>query len=262
MFEVEQEQSNSDASTEVSSEPQQQAATQESETSHEGQTNKTTEDFKGPFHEHPRWKEREEQWSKKFQDLEARLQKQSEAQAPKQQQTQQEQKDELFERLKGIDKPFGERLEQMWNKLNKVDQIEQMTQAERQQTFQKTVADQFTKLCTDNKVPEGRREYYEVMMARMATKMRSEGKAVGLDSMQSLFKQVHDSEAKYLDSLRRTDRESYVTDKKKDASAPTSQPKGKPASNAPKATPPRDAAEARQQTVSEVLRLARAEREV
>lgn len=179
-----------------------------------------------PFHKHPRWIERDNelkaereartQLERRYAEMESRI---KELSTPKPQ----AQEDILIKELKEIRPEFGERFEKLWTKLSSVDKMEQELQGLRQQQFLNQAVSTVTKLHTENKVSPELQELYN---DQLDTMYRS-GQLKSVEDISRAYKAVHDRYTKFIDGVKRAEREAYVSSKKQDASVPTSQPKGK-----------------------------------
>jgi hypothetical protein len=255
------EQSNTDASNEVSSEPQMETAEEQPEAEAQPAQASQSEDTQKPFHEHPRFRElieqknqiaeRATQYEKQLADLQRRLDTMSKPEAQK------AQEDALIARLKGIDPEFGSRIEQLQSKLSKLDELESKLQSWETRSVETEAKSQLSQLYTEHKVPANLQARYEREIRMIA----AENPNIQLTDLPKVFKKVHEEYTSFIDSVKRSERESYVTGKKADASAPVSQPKGKPAS-ANKNQFSKDPAKARQEMVEEVLKSVRGSNEV
>ncbi len=257
------EQINSDVQNEASSEPQTESAEapQAEQSAQAGDINNQTEDKQVPFHEHPRFRELVEQknqfasrvkeYEQRLSDMDSRLKQASEAQK-----VSQTQEDKLISRLKQIDPEFGGRIEEMHNKLSKLDQFEQWQQQMEVDRVRTQAVQTINSLHTENKVPK---EWQEVINSQIELSvMRNPN--LGIQDLPNVYKQVHSSFSKLMEGVKRSERESYVVDKKQDAKTPQT-PKGKPVSSAPsKSELSNNPDEARNQLVSQVLKEMRAGR--
>lgn len=242
------EQSNSTESTEAAVEPQE----TEQESKPEASQEASKQEDSTPFHQHPRWIEREEQWKERFSQQEeatkAALQRleQLEKQSTPQSQAKE---DALISRLKGIDPEFGGRIEQMWNKLSKIDdysaKFEQLEAKERNAWVDNT----FKNLCTENKLSPDMAKRYE----RELIAVYRQNPQMSTQELPKVFKQVHEDYTKFVEGIRRSDRESYVAAKKTESNIPASATKGKPVSATQSKALPTDPGERRQQMVKEIL---------
>lgn len=249
------EQLNSDVQVEASSEPQSQAA-EAPEAQASGQEQQQSQD-NTPFHEHPRFKELIEEKNSYKEQL-SRMQEQIErlSQAQSQPKSQDAQKDALLERLKGIDPEFGSLIETFKKNAEKLEQLEQWKQQSETQTLQQQAVSTVTRLHEENKVPAEIRSFYDAMIRQEA----ASNPKLGLKDLPQVYKTVHERFTKYLDSTKRAERASYVQEKGADSKAPVSQPKGKTVTPQVRKQFSKDSGEERQETVSEVLKLMRAER--
>lgn len=251
----ENEQLNSDVQTESSSETQSAADSTPAQAGAEQTTNQDNV----PFHEHPRFKELIEEKNSYRQQIEDLGRQMKELQASRQQsQTQTQTKDELIERLKGIDPEFGKRFEQMASRDAQFEQLLAWKQQMEAQQTRNQAVDMVQKLHAEYKVPENLRVRYEREIRAMA----AENPNLKIQDLPKLYKSVHEEYTKLLDSVRRSDRESYVAGKKADGAAPTPQTKGKPVTPQVRKEFSKDSGVERQETVSEVLKLMRAGRDI
>lgn len=217
-----------------------------------------------PFHEHPRFKELVEQKNsalaqqkvleQKLAQLEARFSQPQVPQAPSKEQTEFE---ALIQDLKGIDPRLASVLEsnakaaKMAEELQKRLEGFEKTSAEKERQAQiQTAVSKINQLHESNKLsPEVRQ-----LINNNLDLMYMQGK-LNLSNLEAEYKNALDLHNKFIESIKRAERESYVADKKKDAAVPTSQPKGKPATQAPKKpTYSKDPETARQQLVQEYLK--------
>lgn len=254
----ENDQSNTDENSGVSSEPTSTEQTNES-TSQESGSEQTTKD-NVPFHEHPRFRELIEQKNQaadQYKTLESRYQQIEERLRQMSQPKAEQKEDELISELKKIRPEFGERFEKMWNAMSRLDQLEQGHKQTTEQTTRERAISTINSLHTEHKVSKEMQEIYNDAIESAARR----NPKLGLDDLPGIYKSVHDKYSKLFDSARRTDRESYVNDKKKDANAPASQSRGKPIMQNVRKEFSADSGEARKQTVDEVLKLIRADKD-
>lgn len=251
----------SDASAESSSEtpsketPETEASTEESAAGIK--TDNT------PFHEHPRFKELVEQKNQalsaqkaleeKYAQMEAQFKKITESPKSTEAKT-----DAIIERLRGIDPEFAARMEQLSKALPQVEQMQQRLQAyERQQEVQQAVGT-INSLHEQNKVSPELKTFINNELDRLYM----QGKLRGPD-VPAAYKAIYDQYSRFVDGIKRTERESYVASKKADSKAPTSQPKGAPARQGnQKPQFSKDPEIARQQVVSRYLKQAKAESDI
>jgi hypothetical protein len=258
MKDFENEQSESDVqSTEVSSEPTV-AAVEQTEASSEaaGAAEQTKPESNVPYSRFQEVIQQKNQHAEQlkamqgqYQQMQARIDAFERAQQARPQT--EAQKDALIERLKGIDPEFGERIEQMYSKLSKIDQLDQWRAQQEQQTQYQRAMSAVERLHAEHKVPKELQDIY-------VNQLKSDPH-VNLDNLNEAYKNLHQRMSGYFDSVKRTERESYVAAKKADAKAPTSQPKGKAPSPAQKQA--KGSEESQRETVDEVLSLIRAGRE-
>lgn len=214
-----------------------------------------------PFHEHPRFKELVEQKNQalatqkaleeRYSQLEARLKDLApKAETPK---------DELIEHLKTIDPRFAARMEELTKSTSVIQQLqEKLASYEKQQVTSQAV-NNINTLHEQNKVTPELKSFINNEMDRLYMN----GSLKTTDQIPGLYKAIHDTYSKFIDGIKRAERESYVKDKKVDSKIPSSQPKGKPAGPADKKFQfSKDPEIARQQVVSRYLKTAKAEADI
>lgn len=263
------EQSNSDASFEASSElPSTDSQQTQESAPAQAEAQKpedSSTDFDQRLDKHPRFKElieQKNQFSQRVQTYEkqlAEMQKRfEEMNKPKQEDPEAKQTQELMERLKGIDPTFAKGYQKALEAAKQVEQLSQWKQQYETQQFQQAAVSTVNSLHEANKLSPEIRDLYN---AQLIAAERN-GQIRSVDDVKAVYKQVHESMSKMFEARDRQLRESYVADKKKDASAPTAQSKGKPVNpNAPKQYS-KDPGEARQQMVAEILAETRASKNV
>ena len=213
-------QSNGDASPESSSPAPESAASNSEQTSNEAQSKETNL----PFHEHPRFKELIEernQWKSQFSDIQRKMQEYEErfkANEPKEVTPEMK----MVEELKQIRPEFGQLIENMLNKMSKVEHLESDWQRQQSESASRNVTTQLNTLHEQAKVPAELRETYRLHIKALA----DANPKLGLQDLPQLHKQVHDQYSKFIDGIRRSERESYLKSKKADAALPQTQPKG------------------------------------
>lgn len=261
---IENEQVNSGESFEASPEPQ--STPDQSAESQKPQGEqleaKQTQPDNTPFHEHPRFKELVEQKNNYAKELQAYQQRQADLErrmaelskpkpeAPKE--------DALISRLMGIDEEFGGRFKTLAEQAAMASKLQERLDQMEQQQFVSQAVSTIKNLHTEMKVsPDAQARYdRELDWAYKSGQIRS------IDDVQKVYKQVHEAETKYLDAVRRAERESYLTTKKADAKAPATQPKGKPVNQDGKAEWSKDPTVRRQQAIQKILSQANAESDI
>lgn len=261
-------QSNTDATIEASSElpstesqPTQESAPAKAEAKPEDSSN----DFDQRLDKHPRFKElieQKNQYSRQAQDYERRLaemQKRIEDMSkPKQEDPEQVERQQLLDRLKGIDPVFAKNYEKALQAAKQVEELTQWKQQYETQQFQQAAVNTVNSLHETNKLSPEIRELYnaQLIAAERAGQIRS------VEDVKNVYNQIHSQMTKMFEARDRQLRESYVADKKKDASVPTATSKGKAVNpNAPKQYS-KDPREARSQMVAEILAETKAGREI
>jgi hypothetical protein len=218
-----------------------------------------------PFHEHPRFKELVEQKNsavaaqksleQKLASLEARFNQP--AATPKAPSREESEFESLIKDLKQVDPRLAAVLEANAKSARMSEELQK-----RLETFEKTSAEKEQEAVRLNAVAKVN-HLHETNKVSAEVKqfindrldiMYMQGK-LNPQNLEAEYKNAYDGISKYIDSVKRSERESYVVDKKKDAAVPTSQPKGKPA-QAPtkKPTFSKDKETARQEIVSRFLK--------
>lgn len=229
-------QANADVTQEASSAPQESpaqsvdsnAAAPANEQPASLQTNNKPQDAM-PFHEHPRFKEIVEQknrYAEQAKSLEQRL-AQLEQSINKQKQPE---IDPVVAELKNVHPAFAERFEQLLSNQKELQELKTWRQEMAQQQFVNSALSTIKDLHGTNKVPQDLQEFY----AQEIDRRYMSGQIKDLDGVKAAYKDVHDKFSKAIEGIKRSERESYVSDKSKDAAKPRTQPKGsvpKPGNN-------------------------------
>lgn len=249
----------SDASSEGSSEPQQ-SSSPSADTKPADQPNQELTNV--PFHEHPRFKELVEQKNQALaaqKDYEQRVgQMESQLKLLNDGKLSQKQEDALISRLKGIDPEFGARIEKLNSALPTIEALQNKLQAMERQSFEEKAISQVNSLHDQFKVSKELKDLYNAQLY-MA---EQQGRIKSINDIPNVYKAIHESFSKILDGVKRTERESYVADKKKDNKVPTSQPKGKPALPDNKFKYSKDKEAAKAEVVSRYLKMSQQEGDI
>lgn len=223
----------------------------------------------GKAFEHPRFKELVTQKNdalSKYQDIESRYKtlenqwSQFQSSQPKAQ----TETDQLIEDLKKIDPRLANVIASQQKEAQaaqslqaRLDQFEKQSQEQQRNQTVQTAVSRINQMHETNKVsPE-----LKTMINDKLDLLYIQGK-LNLQNLDQLYKDQFDGFKKYEDALTRSIRESYVKDKTKDASVPTSVPKGSPAKAAQKQlNVPRDKEELKSAIVKSYLKEQAANRE-
>lgn len=221
--------------------------------------------------EHPRFKElntqrneaveRAKAFEAKLAQLENRF---SESQAPKGPTAEQTELESLISDLKKVDPRLAAQIEHANKASQSVTQLQQ-----RLETFEKQSAEssrqaqvkeavgKINQLHETNKLsPEAR----EILNSKFDN-LYMQGK-LNLQNLDTEYKNALDGFNKFIEGVKRSEKESYVASKKADAGIPASQPKGTPAKpGAKKPTWSKDPETARQQIVNRFLKQQAANKE-
>lgn len=256
-----EEQIDSDVQNEASSELQDTSAqtggeSQEAEQSLSKETPKP-EPEQTPFHEHPRFKELVDQKNRyaeqaraledKYTQLTQQMSEMTKKMSPSQE-------DALIAELKQIRPEFGNRFEQIWNKVQKMDEVINGQDQLRQQAFVTQANSEIKQLHAEFKTDA---ELQPHIYEKLDNAYRN-GQIKSLEDVRSVYKVAHEGYSKWIDSIKRSTTQSYVTQKKADSAKP-SVPKGKGVPNAKPGDFSKDPGEARQQLIRRVLSGAKAD---
>lgn len=231
------------------------AESQSAEGSQEASNQSAATDKQPPFHEHPRFKELVQQKNEFSQKVQASEQRMQQMQAQFNQQIQEMQrsieanrpqpqkaydKEKLLQRLQGIDPEFHGLISDVTTQMEALKQLQeqfpqvmQWKQQSEQTNLQQQAESRLSQLYSENKVPKEMQDMYESMIESMVFKNPKST----LKDLDNYFKSTHDRYSKFTTEYDRKIRESYVTNKKQDAT-PGTQTGGAPvsASKGPKAS--------------------------
>lgn len=200
-----------------------------------------------PFHEHPRFKELVEQkneFSKRYQDMESRYKqlenqltqfKDSQPKAPTE-------TDQLLADLKKVDPRLANVIEQQLKAAKtaetvqaRLEQFERQHQEQNHRSTLSTAVAKINSLHEVNKVSDFGKQYIE---ARLDNAYRGGQLNAGdLKAVEAAYAEHAKAIKTYEDNFKREVTKGYVQDKTKDASIPTSVPKGTQAKPAQKGIP-------------------------
>lgn len=201
-----------------------------------------------PFHEHPRWKEvmeernseraRAQALEQRLADMDRRFQESSK---PKPQ-------DPMYERLKGIDPEFADYLNGLKSEAAAAKALEaRLEQFERSQ-FTNSALSKFSELNKANSVSPELSSLYQAALEQQY----QNGSIKTVADVEKAFNAIHSSTKKFLEAQERSVIEKYTTSKKKDASSPAGQPKGRAPSNGQKVEFSKDPTEAKGQLIKHI----------
>jgi hypothetical protein len=184
-----------------------------------------------PFHEHPRWIERQNELNAERQaraELERRVAEMQrrfeESQKPKS--TQPDFKEisaKMQERLKGIDPEYQQYMSLLEQQA--LAAREELAQFREEQFVNRAVS-RFDELNKQNSVPKEAEALYKAQLDQAY----SQGRIRNLQDLENVYKSIHEPFMKMLESREKAYLEKYTTAKKADATKPAAQPKGKAAS--------------------------------
>lgn len=215
-------------------------------------------DTQTPFHEHPRWKEVVEQKNqalketRQLQSQMAEMQKRFESMSKPAKQA-----DPMIERLKGVDPEFASYMEQIAGSKQDIQALREWQQRVETDRVRTEAVNSVNRLHEQNKVPENLRELYNTQLEQLVSK----NPQARLEDIPVLFKQVHDQYSKIIDDIKRSERESYVKSKTKDAGLPAS-PKGKAVTPSGKFEWSKNPDEAKAQMIQRIVKMSKASNDV
>lgn len=200
-------------------------------------------DRQTPFHEHPRFKElitHKNESAQRIQNYEKQLQQyQTRVQEMERRMQEGFKKPEpakpdygsVIERLKGIDPEFAGLQNQMFERTQQIEQLQQQLQQQvswqqqqQQEQGHKSAMNRLSELYNEYKVPEEHKGFYQDLIEAEAFRNNK----AGLNDLDSIFKGAHERFSKFTDGYSRQIRESYVSSKKSDQT-PLTQSGGTPA---------------------------------
>jgi hypothetical protein len=159
-------------------------------------------------------------------------------------------------KLREIDPGYAEYIESLESRVSKIDSLEQDSQASKLERLRSDYESTVERLHGANKVPEAVRPLIKEMLDGMALR----GDLKDVKGVEAAYKKQAERFTSLLETTKRETTKSYVTDKSKDSSAPTSQPKGGRAS--PKEPAYKDKEEAFASIVKSALTKSKAERDI
>jgi predicted nuclease with TOPRIM domain len=183
-----------------------------------------------PFHEHPRFKELIEERNSFKSQMESYSSKMSELERSYKELLQKSQEpkkaDPFVSKLSEIDPNYGKWAENVTNSTQEVAQLKAQLQEIQRQAIVKEYETGVERLHSDNKVPDALKPLYKQQLDAIAMSNPN----LSMKDLPKVYKDIHDRFSKIFDDMKRSERASYVSEKKKDSSAPTSINKGKAAS--------------------------------
>lgn len=221
------------------------------------------EESNTPFHEHPRfkelieerrtYKEQLDQTKGYMEALQREMQALRTAQTPRQ--ANEPKHKQLIEELKAINPAFAEFQQELIQNLEEAKKEASTAKtalsrldAYEQREFQTQAVSKLQSLMDTNKIPENMRVRYNREVRALAGEEESQGRKLGIQDVERLFKTVHDDYTPFLESIKRDTLKGYVKEKKQD-SAPATTTGGAPAVSKAKKLPSLDSAEGMQQAV-------------
>jgi hypothetical protein len=179
-----------------------------------------------PFHEDPRVQEyverqvrkQSEAYEQRFAEMQRQYQEvQSRIPSPE------KAKDPFLAKLAEIDPAYAKSLEDVYTKASSVEELRQEMQELKRERIVNEYNSTVSKLTAESKLPP---EVQELVRENLDSLAKS-GAIRSMQDVPVAYKQLADKYSKLVDGIKRSTTASYVTDKSKDAAAPTSQPKGK-----------------------------------
>lgn len=253
-----EEQLNSDAGLESSSDSQSTAVEGASESSGATEASNTSGAREVPFHEHPRFKElinEKNDFAKKYEEMSSQFKamrsQMEEMSKPKTVET----KNALIERIKTVDPEFGTWAEKQEAAKTQLEELTKWRNEIAQQQVRTQAVNMVEKLHADNKVPKELQDRYNRELRAIA----AENPNLQVEDLPKVYAQVHKEWTSFLDARDRAKLASYTSGKKPDSALPPSASKG-PAPKQGGKTPAysADKEEARGQLIKQVMNNLRA----
>jgi len=201
-----------------------------------------------PFHEHPRWKEvmeernseraRAQALEQRLADMDRRFQESSK---PKPQ-------DPMYERLKGIDPEFADYLNSLKSRAEKAEALEQRLETFERSQFTNSALNKFSELNKANSVSPELATLYQAALEQQY----QNGNIKTVADVEKAYQAIHSSTKKFLEAQERSVIEKYTASKKKDASSPAGQPKGRSPAQGQKVEFSKDPQEAKAQLIKNI----------
>jgi len=133
------------------------------------------------------------------------------------QQKSSKQENPLLSRLKGIDPEFGQAFEQIYTKASSVEALQQRLEEMQHAALRQQAVSTINSLHAENKVAKEQQDFYNAMIENEVRNNPN----VNLSDLPQIYAKVHGTFSKFLETQRRVEKESYVENKKKDSSIPT-----------------------------------------
>jgi len=222
--------SQQDVVAEESSAPQPETTQSESQSASPAPSEQPQEnlDRQVPFHEHPRFKELIEErrsYATQLEQMKAQMENMQRSQQESARAAQPKPVNTFVEKLREIDPSYAQYIESLEARASKTETIEQRLDAYERARIVNEYESTVTKLHTDNKIPA---ELQPLVRQQLDAMARS-GELRDIKDVPNAYKKVAEVFSKFTEGLKRSTTASYVQDKSKDASTPSSQPKGKTA---------------------------------
>lgn len=232
----------SDSSTEEQTEQQPDSSSSPAEETSSAAAPAPKSEDNVPFHMHPRFqeviseknaiKEQNAAFQRELQELKNQVKAATPAE-----------RDELMERLEGIDPKFAALLKGMRDELKTTKQALEEFSSWKQQSSAQTQAQQIKGMkdsfYSENKVPAERRDLYEAMVSNAAASNPN----LTVNDLPSVMKQVHEQLGKMFQSNERATTKQFVEGKKAEANKPSTLKPGAPAKNVKQDSAPLSRAE-------------------
>lgn len=254
----------SDSSSEIEqqTEQQQSESPAESEAAPEQAAAAPQENLedKVPFHLHPRFQEvifQKNQLAEQTKALQQQIQEMNQR-FQKMQPAQQSEEDKLIARLKGIDPEFGGRFAELDALRNEMKAFKEWQQQSEAQKAQLEISSTKDRLYSEAKVSAEHKPIYEAMLIAEAQR----NPQLQISDLPNVFKSVHENISKLLGNIQRETTKNYVQAKTAQAAKPAAQPKGQPVKANSEMQFSKNANEAKAQLIQEVLKQARASKDI
>lgn len=203
-----------------------------------------------PFHEHPRWIERQQELVQERQARQALEQQVAEMrrQFSESQKSKAQPEDPMYQRLKGIDPEFADYLKDVRSQASLAKELQEQLNSMKQEQFVSSALNKFDELTKANNVSS---ELADLYKAQIDLQYR-EGKIQNLSDLEKAYTDLHGRTSKFLQAQERATIEKYTASKKADASKPSGQSKGRAPTPSNKVEFSKNPQEARAQLIKHI----------
>jgi len=165
--------------------------------------------------------------------------------------------DPMIERMKQIDPEFGKYLEDQNAKIEQFEELQEWRQNQQAEQMNTRINSSIKELHTENSVPSELQEMYDAQIFKIAQSNPN----LKESDLPKVYNQVHQQFVNVVNAVRRSERESYVNEKKAVSKAPPAS-KGEPVSPGKSAEFSKDPEARREQAIQRILKQSNAEGDI